>query len=89
MADVAQLSLSENGRTISPEALKSFYLESKGNPVIVDASGVNFITSLHLQIQIAAEKQWREDGIALEMTNTNEQLQQCFALLGWSSDASN
>lgn len=87
MSDVSTFNLGENGKAVAADALKAFYLEAKGRPVIIDADGVNFISSMHLQVHIAAENDWREQGQTIQIVNQSEQLQACLATLGWSQNA--
>jgi hypothetical protein len=79
--------LEANGRLAEPAKLASFLKKAEGKPVQIDATNTPLITSLHLQVVMAANTKWSAQDLAFEFTNTNDQFESCLALLGWQPDA--
>lgn len=88
MADEATVfELEEDGRLVEPEKLAAFLREADGKPVKIDACKTPIITSMHLQLHVAAEEHWAEQNVPFELVNTSEQFQSCLALLGYQQNA--
>lgn len=81
--DAAQFTYADGGRLADPEEFATFLAESQGKPVVLDADGATMITSLHLQLQIAAERQWQAAGIPFDIINISDAFGDSMALLGW------
>lgn len=69
--------LTENGVLVLPqiidlravEALKSEFLQARGQALTVDASGVERLSGLGLQVLLSAIRTWKADGQVLTFIN--------------------
>lgn len=75
--------LEDRGRLVEPEKFAAFLSDAEGQPVQIDACDLPIITSMHLQIHIAAKAQWDAQGLPYEVINKSEQFEHCLSLLGW------
>jgi anti-anti-sigma regulatory factor len=62
-------------------------LAGRGQPLVLDASGVRRLGGQCLQVLIAAQAAWAEDGVSFEIAQPSAEFQESLALLGWSSPA--
>ena len=62
--------------------LQGELLEARGRPLQVDASQVEQIGALCLQVLLAARNTWKADGVALELTASSSEFDEGLALLG-------
>jgi chemotaxis protein CheX len=62
--------------------LQGELLEARGRPVEVDASQVEQIGALCLQVLLAARNTWSADNVALRVTASSPEFDQGLALLG-------
>ena len=53
--EASVFALEDQGRLVEPAKLAAFLAEVDGTPVKIDACDLPIITSMHLQIQIAAK----------------------------------
>lgn len=67
------------------EPLKAEFLSLRGQPISIDASDVDRVGGLCLQVLMSAHKTWNRDGMSFAFHDTSPAFQDCMALLGASS----
>lgn len=75
------------GRLVDATKLAEFLSQADGSPVTIDASEAPLLTSLHLQLFLAAEVHWAAKDVPFEITNQTDQFKTCCALLGWQPNS--
>lgn len=55
---------------------------ARGQPLVLDASGVERLGGLCLQVLLAARAQWRDDGFALSIVNPSPSFIEGARLMG-------
>jgi chemotaxis protein CheX len=63
-------------------ALAVQLLEARGSELALDASGVQRLTGIGLEVLIAAQKQWRSDGCAFSVSGWTDPVLQTLQTLG-------
>jgi chemotaxis protein CheX len=63
-------------------ALRSELLERRGQSMDVDASGVERMGGLCLQVLLSARRQWSDDGCAFTIRGPSEPFREAMRLLG-------
>jgi chemotaxis protein CheX len=82
MSDPIQIALPETLDMRSAGPLRDQLLAARGEPVALDASNVRRLGALGLQVLIAADRQWREDGYALHLADPSPDMRAGLKLLG-------
>jgi chemotaxis protein CheX len=70
----------------APSLLQTL-LDRRGQPLLLDASAVEVIGALALEVVIAAGRQWNDDGCTLTMINPSDRYLAACAALGLRADA--
>ncbi len=65
--DMAHLALARRLDAAAAGRLGAELLALRGRPVLIDAGGVELASGLALEVLVAAARQWRLDGHALEI----------------------
>lgn len=86
MGDARIIQLEDKGRLIDPERYAAALKEAEGAPVEVDAAQIPMITSLHLQVHLAAKRHWDAQGLPFDVVNTSDQFHASLAYLGWAEN---
>lgn len=68
-------------------SLLDLLMARRGQPLILDASAVEVIGALSLEVMIAAGRQWEADGQTLAIANPSERYLASCAALGLRPDA--
>lgn len=67
------------------EPLKADFLSLRGQSINIDASDVDRVGGLCLQVLMSAHKTWNRDGMSFAFHEPSPAFQDCMALLGASS----
>lgn len=82
--DGAVLTLDANLDLRAAAPLREAFLERQGADLVVDASRVERIGGLCLQVLLSARETWRVDGLNLSVQHLGEELRGQLRLLGAS-----
>jgi chemotaxis protein CheX len=89
MGGVLELAGTETSLPLPPKldagaahGLKASLLECRGRPLAVDASDVQQMGALCLQVLLSAQKSWRHDGLGFVVQNPSPAFRDSVALLG-------
>ena len=82
MARAARISLPEGLDTAGAAALATKLSAVRGRPLKLDASGVERVGGLGLQVLLSARLTWAKDGAALALERPSEALTAAFVRAG-------
>lgn len=68
--------------SLETERLAEELRQSRGHPIMLDASNVTFLGALSLQLLIAACRQWKDDSMAFKIMSPSEAFLDGLNLMG-------
>ena len=82
MSGTASLPLPSKMDAGAAPGLKALLLECRGRPLAVDASDVQQMGALCLQVLLSAQKSWRREGLGFVVQNPSPAFRDSVASLG-------